>query len=177
MSFVDSHNGTAGLSGAPAPGTAGSYPIDVSDVVGVAETADGGGYWVVTSTGTVYPFGDAKVFPAGAEGSASSKVVGIVATPDDQGYFLVNAEGAVFPYGNAHFYGDLLASKVSTSDVVGMATTGNGEGYFLLTAKGAVYNFEAATNHASVGKKTHLLTPVVSITADDATGGYWLVGS
>ncbi|MGH9030425.1 MAG: hypothetical protein ACRDV4_12525 [Acidimicrobiales bacterium] len=36
--------------------------INVSNIVGIATTPDGGGYWLVGSDGGVFSFGDAKFF-------------------------------------------------------------------------------------------------------------------
>ncbi len=44
-------------------------------ITGMAASADGRGYWLVTSTGTVYAYGDAARLPAPRHGN---RVVGIV---------------------------------------------------------------------------------------------------
>ena len=173
---VSTNGAVATFDGARNVGSLVTEHVDVNDIVGVALTADAKGYWIVGRNGTVYLFGDAKLFPAGAEGKARGTVVGIAATPDNLGYWLVNSRGQVFPYGDAGPYGSLPAEHIAVGDVVSMAATADGKGYYLVTAKGAVYNFGSAVSHgdASAAK---LDTPVVSITVDDATGGYWLVTS
>ena len=66
---------------------AGSLPgrhVHVTDVIGVASTPSGNGYWIARSGGQVYAFGDAK--PLG-NGTASScdRFTAIVANPAGAG--------------------------------------------------------------------------------------------
>ena len=83
------------------PGFFGSLPglgLDVSDVVGVAPTPSGHGYWIVRSGGQVYPFGNAKTF-RGYTASGCDRVVAIIGNPLFQGYRLVTRSGATFSFG------------------------------------------------------------------------------
>lgn len=69
---------TAGAT-SPSPPTA-SLPgegIHVDDVVGLALTPDGSGYWMAGSDGAVYPFGDAKRFVVPAGLAAALPIVAI----------------------------------------------------------------------------------------------------
>ncbi|HKN90659.1 MAG TPA: hypothetical protein VJ622_10275, partial [Acidimicrobiia bacterium] len=69
-------------------------------VVAMAASPTGRGYWLASSAGAVYAFGDAPA--AGALTSAPNlPVVGVVATPTGRGYWLVAADGAVFAFGDA----------------------------------------------------------------------------
>ncbi len=63
----------------------------------MAVTPDGGGYWLTTSTGNVYAFGDA-MYHGGAGSLGISNIVGLAAAPDG-GYWLVGADGGIFTYG------------------------------------------------------------------------------
>jgi hypothetical protein len=65
--------------------------------VAVMPDASGNGCWLVTSTGSVYTFGDAPYFGAPGHGTVSSAV----ATPDGKGYRVLLSDGEVFPYGDA----------------------------------------------------------------------------
>jgi hypothetical protein len=60
----------------------------------------GNGYWVVTTSGRIYSFGDTKTYhlsgppPTGA-------VVGIATATTGIGYYLLESSGAVLSYGAA----------------------------------------------------------------------------
>ena len=72
-----------------------------SAVVGIAETRDNGGYWIVTHDGYVAACGDAPYL--GEQTTLNAPVVGIAATPDGGGYYLVASDGGVFTFGDAQF--------------------------------------------------------------------------
>ncbi|MGH2928252.1 MAG: hypothetical protein ACRDL8_08620, partial [Solirubrobacteraceae bacterium] len=83
----------------------GSLPgrhVHVTDVVGIAATADAGGYWLVGANGGVSAFGDAR-FRGSLPGRHVhvTDVVGIAATADAGGYWLVGRNGGVFVFGDA----------------------------------------------------------------------------
>ena len=73
-------------------------------VVGVAATADGQGYYLVTSAGYVYTFGDAQYYGSMGGQSLSRPIVGITVDKATGGYWLVGADGGVFAF-NAPFDG------------------------------------------------------------------------
>jgi hypothetical protein len=70
-------------------------------VAGIVAAA-GGGYWLYTPAGNIYPSRGAKWYgsPA-ASGVHGSTITGFTATPDGQGYWVVDSAGDVFPYGDA----------------------------------------------------------------------------
>jgi hypothetical protein len=70
-----------------------------TDASPILSDATGDGYWVVTSSGNVYAFGDAGYF--GAPGLQSSPMTSAVATPDGKGYWILEGNGHVFGYGDA----------------------------------------------------------------------------
>ena len=75
-------------------------------VVGVAMTPDERGYWLVSSEGAVYCFGDAAHYPPGAsQALADPTIVGMAATPDGKGYWLVSSKGKVYAFGDAAYLG------------------------------------------------------------------------
>ena len=143
-------------------------PLDFA--VGMAATPDGGGYWVVTNLGQVYPFGDA---PSLGGISSSTKlnapIVGMAATSDGKGYWLVGADGGVFRFGDAKFYGS-LGSTVLNARIVGMAATPDGGGYWLVGADGGVFagpsngkNFGSAIYQGRV--KSLPVQSIISVTS------------
>ena len=70
----------------------------MNDVVGMALTPKGKGYWIARSTGQVYSFGNAAKFrdfvPAPCD-----PVTAIFARPGQQGYRLVTRTGATYGFG------------------------------------------------------------------------------
>ena len=67
--------------------------------VAVVPDATGNGYWVVTSTGAVYTFGDAV--NDGQPGTAERELTSAAATPNGGGYWILDGAGQVFPFGDA----------------------------------------------------------------------------
>jgi hypothetical protein len=84
----------------------------------MAPTGDGRGYWLVTRSGAVFPYGDA-VF----EGSLryvilSAPVVGIAPTGDARGYWLVGADGGVFAFGDAPYLGGATGPPAPIAGII-----------------------------------------------------------
>ena len=168
--------GAFALGSAPFWGSAtGSAATATSSVIGIAETPDGGGYWMAASNGSVANIGDAASLGSLNGQKLNAPIVGIVATPDGHGYWLVGSDGGVFAFGDAGFHGS-MAGKTLTKPVVGITATGDGGGYWLVASDGGVFALGDAGFHGSMGGKT-LTKPVVGITATGDGGGYWLVAS
>ncbi len=74
-------------------------------IVGMASTADGGGYWLVAADGGIFSFGDATFFGSTGSLRLNKPIVGMAATPDGGGYWLVASDGGIFSYGDARFHG------------------------------------------------------------------------
>ena len=72
-------------------------------VVGMAPTADNGGYWLVASDGGVFAQLDAQFHGSMGGTHLNAPVVGMAATPTGGGYWLAAADGGVFALGNAPF--------------------------------------------------------------------------
>jgi hypothetical protein len=145
----------------------GSLPsrrVRSTSIVGMASTVDGRGYWLVSSSGRAYAFGDAAKLRASAGGH---RVAGIVADPRG-GYWLFTAAGNVFRSSHAGFYGS-AAGRHAQTPIVGMASTADGRGYWMVSASGAVYAFGDAT-------RVRRRSPRRSVAGIAASprGGYWL---
>ena len=84
---------------APFYGALTGWPLPLP-VAAMAATVDGGGYWIVTEDGAVYPFGSAR-----AHGNlfgvrlASARSPASCPTRDGGGYWLVAEDGGVFSFG------------------------------------------------------------------------------
>ena len=148
----------------------------LTHAVGVAETNDGGGYWVATSNGTVVAVGDASALGTlPSEHVKVGDIVGIAAAPTGYGYWLVGADGGVFTFGAAAFHGSMGGHHLA-KPVVGITAAPTGGGYWLVAADGGVFTFGAAAFHGSMGGHP-LAKPVVAIAAAPTGGGYWLVAA
>ncbi|WP_276957681.1 hypothetical protein [Ferrimicrobium acidiphilum] len=182
-------------------GLSGAHPLN-APIVGMAAEPAGTGYWLVAKDGGVFNFGGAKfagsTYSYGITGLSgahplNAPIVGIIPTPNGGGYWLIAADGGVFDFGNAKFYGStysqghtgLGGSNPISGRIVGGVATPSGNGYWLVSSTGAVYNFGGAANEGDTASKGYtglggshpLPAPIVSIAADSAGTGYWLVGS
>lgn len=138
-------------------------------VVGFAPTTEGLGYWVVTATGAVTPFGNAVFY-----GQAARKnVTAIASLPDARGYWIVTRSGAVQAFGEASTYPGRVPKG---SDIVAIASSSTGKGYLLVGSDGSVTAFGDARSHGSLVGKT-LSAPVVAVTTTPDERGYWLATS
>jgi len=76
-------------------------PIAVSNIVQVRPTADGFGYWLVGSDGSVFSFGDARYFGSlPGLGVQTSDVVGLIPFSSGDGYELVSDMEQVWKFGH-----------------------------------------------------------------------------
>jgi subtilisin family serine protease len=152
----------------------GSIDLPLSHpIVGAAEAPDGLGYWLVSSAGAVFAFGDARSYRSNARFYASEPVVAMAATPNGKGYWLVAQNGRVVAYGNARSYPS-NAKFYASEPVVGIAATPNGKGYWLVDKNGKVFAYGDAHFYGSA-TKYHLAKAIVGIAATSDGRGYWLV--
>jgi Putative Ig domain len=195
VTFTDKGDSTAVLSGTPAAGTVGVYPLTFTAANGVSPDAvqqftltvtpaqspgnqglEPEGYWLVGKGGTVYTFGPRINSYGSITGVTLSKpIVGMATIPGGRGYWLVAADGGVFSFGNARFYGSTGGTPLN-QPVVGMAATPSGHGYWLVAADGGVFSFGDARFYGSTGG-TPLNQPVVGMAATPSGHGYWLVAA
>jgi hypothetical protein len=147
----------------------------LSNVVGMAATQSGNGYWVVDSAGDVTTHGAAVNYGSMGGQLLNAPVTHIVATTDGKGYWLVAADGGVFSFGDAQFFGSMGGRQLN-APVVDLAPAPSGNGYWLVAADGGVFSFGDAQFFGSMGGQ-HLNRPVVGVAADSHTGGYWEVAS
>ena len=143
--------------------------------IALVRTPDGQGYWLATSNGAVFPFGDAHSYGSMAGQVLNAPIVGMAATPDGDGYWLVASDGGVFSFGDAVFHGSTGGIHLN-QPIVGLATTPDGGGYWLVAADGGVFSFGDAIFHGSTGN-IHLNRPIVGMARTPDGGGYWLVAS
>ncbi|MGH2684844.1 MAG: hypothetical protein ACRDJP_05185, partial [Actinomycetota bacterium] len=77
-------------------------------VAAMTPTPSGAGYWIVTTDGNIYSFGDAEFFgsPALSGLCEVPKAVRIVASGSGNGYWVQSADGTTWAFGDARHYGD-----------------------------------------------------------------------
>jgi GH25 family lysozyme M1 (1,4-beta-N-acetylmuramidase) len=152
--------GAAATSDVPSP----------SDYVGIASTADGGGYWIAKGDGGMFSFGDATFYGSAGSLHLAMPAVGVATTSDEKGYWLGASDGGLFAFGDAPFLGSMGGKKLN-GPVVGIA--GTKTGYWLVADDGGVFGFGNAFYGSMGGKK--LNAPVSGIAATPSGHGYWLV--
>ncbi|HUY86550.1 MAG TPA: SGNH/GDSL hydrolase family protein, partial [Acidimicrobiales bacterium] len=161
-------------SGSPIPpGIASSVAaLFSSPVVALAPSNADKGYWLATSSGSVFAYGGAKYYPpAPLPGSGTSPsvpngplrkksapIVAMSATPDGHGYWLVGSDGSVYGFGDARYFSQAAGSSG------GSAPTGSGGG-------------SAAGPTSGGAPIAGLSAPIVAMSATPDGHGYWLVGS
>lgn len=123
--------------------------IPTGEVVGIAGTFTGAGYWQVAESGLVVGYGDASFFGDGL-GLINAPISGIAASPSAYGYALVAEDGGVFCYGETQFRGSLPGLGLTPpSPVVGIALTASGNGYWLVDQGGQIYAFGDAVYYGN----------------------------
>ena len=70
------------------------------------------GYWLVTSNGKVYPFGQAKWYGDASNLKLNKPIIEMISSPDGKGYWLIASDGGVFAYGSAGFFGSTGNTKL-----------------------------------------------------------------
>ena len=172
--FAASDGGIFTYGNQPYCGSTGSIHIN-QPVVGMANTADAGGYWTVARDGGIFSFGDATFYGSTGSIHLNQPIVGMAATPDGKGYWLVASDGGIFSYGDATFYGSTGSIHLN-QPIVGMAATPDGKGYWLVASDGGIFSYGDATFYGSTGS-IHLNQPIVGMAATPDGKGYWLVAS
>jgi Peptidase A4 family/Putative Ig domain len=85
----------------------------------------GESYWLVSSSGQVFAFGNARNYGSEAGKRFRGQMVGIVSTPNGKGYWLISSIGKQFSFGDAHLYKyrssklQKLSGHVSVKDLHG----------------------------------------------------------
>jgi hypothetical protein len=141
----------------------------------MAGTPTGAGYWLMTTDGLVYTFGDATYFGHPPASAIHAPIVGAAASPSGLGYWLVAADGSVYPEGDASVVGD--ASRLHLArPIVGMASTPSGLGYWLVATDGGIFTYGDAGFFGSTGA-IRLNQPIVGIAPSASGLGYWMFAS
>ena len=141
-------------------------------IIGIVAAA-GGGYWLYTPAGNVYPSqGAASYGSPAASGDQGSRVTGMAASPDGRGYWLVNRAGTVFNFGDAA----ALPAIPHFGRIIGIAPAPSG-GYWLYNAAGNVYPSQGVKSYGSPAASGVHGSTITGVTATPDGQGYWVVDS
>ena len=157
------------LTGVPAGEPSSAHPV-----VGMADDAATGGYWLAASDGGVFSF-HAPFYGSTGALRLTRPVLGMASTADGGGYWLVASDGGIFAFGDAAFLGSMGGHPLNRP-VVGMASTADGGGYWLVASDGGIFAFGDAPFLGSMGGHP-LNRPVLGMASTADGGGYWLVAS
>ncbi|HET9771505.1 MAG TPA: hypothetical protein VFS16_11500, partial [Acidimicrobiia bacterium] len=152
-------------------GSDGPFALDFAPDDGRLTTAgvDADGYWLVSRSGAVYPFGD-----VGSFGGVEAEAVDIEPTPTNGGYWILGRDGRVYAKGDAAALGN--AALPPGARAVSLSATPSGRGYWIFTDKGGVSAFgDAPFRGDMTGVK--LNGPILGSTATPSGRGYWMVAS
>ncbi|WP_298347067.1 hypothetical protein [Ferrimicrobium sp.] len=148
-------------------GLNGNHPIS-GRIVGGAAAPNGTGYWLVSSTGTVYNFGSAPnegdTMTKGYTGLSGNHplpapVVSIAADPAGTGYWLAGSDGAVYNFGSAPNEGD-----VPSLPTPGNTSSGSGGGQATTTTQAPNANTpNVNTSHQNSPPTSALVNPAANI--------------
>jgi hypothetical protein len=168
-------NAVRAVGGAPALAPSAGMPVN-ADLVSIASTPSGRGYWVAAADGGVFAFGDARFDGSAAGKPLAAPIVGIAAAPKGNGYWLVGSDGGVFAFGDAGFHGSIGTSAPLTSPIVAVAATPTGKGYWLVGSDGGVFSFGDATFQGAASSFAHGAR-IVAVAPTPSGNGYYLLGA
>ena len=154
------------------PGPVSLAPVPKAGPVwGMAPTADGKGYWLANTAGSVFSFGDATYFGSVPAGQIKHPLVGMAATQDAKGYWLAFSDGSVRGFGDAGAPA-LGLPAAPPAPIVGLAADpAVPGGVWLLGADGTVYPLGGAPALGS-GHPGGVPARAIAVTPDG--GGYWV---
>jgi hypothetical protein len=144
-------------------------------IVGMVPSADGGGYFMVSSDGGVFAFGDAH-FAGSCPGIGGCSGAAVAVMPDasGNGYWLVTQTGHVYTFGDAPYFGAPGPENVPVTSAV---RTPDGRGYWILYANGAISYFGDAGTFGSPLGTMGGSDPATAIFSTSDGGGYWVAAA
>jgi len=168
-------NSVRAVGGAPSFGPATGMHLN-ANLVDIAATPSGRGYWATASDGGVFTFGDARFLGSVGDRTLAAPIVGIASTKSGDGYWLVGSDGGVFAFGDAAFHGSIARPGTNTGSIVAIAPTPSGNGYWLVGNDGGVFSFGDAAFEGAATSFAHS-APIVGMAPTTSGYGYVLLGA
>jgi hypothetical protein len=144
-------------------------------IIDMVPTPDGNGYWMLSSDGGIFAYGDAVFYGSMGGQRLNAPVVGLASTSDGHGYWLVASDGGIFAFGDAVFLGS-RGGQALNKPIVGMARDPGGAGYWLVASDGGIFSYGGAPFFGSTGSM-RLNKPIVGMTPTSDGMGYWFVAT
>jgi len=149
--------------------------------VTLSMSPSGWGYWIFTSRGRVFRFGDARDIGDLLAFDLAADIIDSVAAPTGDGVYMIGSDGGVFALGGAQFAGSIpqvLPGVVLNAPIVGIVPDPDGDGYWLVAADGGVFGFDAPFRGSLPGVLTPGTKLVASVNGMVPFGdGYLLVAA
>jgi hypothetical protein len=146
--------------------------------VSIVRTPDGAGYWLLTSQGAVFSYGDAQYYGGANVGglSGSETAVGMATTSDGKGYWILANDGAVFSYGDAAYDGGANTGDLTNGQTaVSITTDSSGGGYWILSNQGGVFSFGNAGFYGSAYGQSYFANQTAVQLVKAGSSGYWIL--
>ena len=131
-------------------------------VTSLSPTRTGGGYWIFTTLGRVFPYGDAAHLGDMGTQKLNAPVLDSITTPSGAGYYMVAADGGIFTFGDATFHGSMGGTRLN-QPVQSLVPDPDATGYWLVASDGGVFSFDAPFRGSMAGTK--LNRPVTGMVA------------
>jgi hypothetical protein len=135
------------------------------------------GYWMVTSEGHVYAFGDARHLGDADTFLGGAEAVDLERTPSGNGYWIVDELGHLYAFGDATHLGNAGRAALGKGEfVTSLSATRSGAGYWIFTNRGRVLPFGDAAFFGDLSK-TALNGPVLDSIPTPSGQGYYMVAA
>ncbi len=143
-----------------------------------------GGYWILSSNGSVFGFGDAPYYGSAFGILGTSTAVSIAPAFGGKGYWILSSNGSVFGFGDAPYYGSAFnvmnTGAMGAAQAVDMATTST-NGYWIAASDGTVFGFHndlfgaGSTINSTEAPPTGFTPSTAAISSSLNGDGYLLV--
>ena len=118
----------------------------------IVPTPSGYGYWLLSRTGAMTPYGDAAFLGDLPSSGKVTVATDARATPSGKGYWILAKGGTVNCFGDAVFYGSPFATHtVWPKPAVALVEAYDGHGYAVLGGNGAPMPFGTIGSFGAIG--------------------------
>jgi hypothetical protein len=174
----------SGIHNSSEPGVTGggptfNAPSPTPTAVSMVRTSDGKGYWLLSSQGAIYAYGDAQYYGGANTGdlTGGETAVGMAATPSGNGYWILSNTGAVFAFGGAQYEGGANTGDFTNGQVgVSITADSTGDGYWILSNQGGVFSYGDAPFYGAPYGQSYFNDESAAQLVK-AGAGYWVLSS